>query len=94
MSTINTSICFSRALVERIDKAAAQRGMSRSALIKSAVAEHLDGPISRDSYRRLLTVTEFSQIVLDVLLDENAPDRRPDVLKVLQERMEAFHAAR
>ena len=93
MSKITTSLSLSRDLLSEIDRVASSRGLSRSALVAVAVADHLSGPISRDSFRRLLTLSEFSQTVLDVLLDENAPERRADVLKVVQERMEAFHAA-
>jgi metal-responsive CopG/Arc/MetJ family transcriptional regulator len=85
---LRTSVAFSEPRARQIDQLCVERGTTRAAFIRDAVIKVLDD--KTDSARVALT-TEFSQVALDVLIDQHAPDRRADILATVQQRLEKYH---
>ena len=89
---VRTSIQLDAQCLDRLDQRCREQGTTRSAIIRDAVAHYLGGNAgSGDQLRRSAMLSEFTQAAVDVLISEQAPDRREDILAAVQERMERYH---
>jgi hypothetical protein len=99
---VRKTVGFPAGIHQQIDNLARSRGVSRAAIIRSALEEFIrragqaDGPLSdtadiASSISRMALTTEFSQATLDILLRDRSPSDRDEVLLTVQQRMEKFH---
>lgn len=90
---VRTSVLFNADRVAQIDKFCLDSGTTRSALIREAVDAYLDRRSSLpENPKRVAMLREFNQVALDVLIREQAPERREEILATVQDRMERYHA--
>lgn len=87
------SVGFNEPDAARLTEACRLRGINRTALIRTAVSEYLDRHESvAANFKRIAMMTEFTQLAVDILVREQAPNRREDIVAAVQERMERYHA--
>jgi predicted DNA-binding protein len=88
-----TSNRLGRGLVAKLDAMASETDKSRGTLIREALEAHIYSVKNpkADLYR-IATTTEFSQIVLDVLIKHFRPETYDQVLEHQAKRMEQYHA--
>jgi predicted DNA-binding protein len=89
----STSVRFGENTLAEIDSFSKPSGLNRAEFIRRAVDAHiaeLKNP-KADLYR-IATTTEFTQIVLDVLIKHFRPETYDQVLEHLSKRMEQYHA--
>jgi metal-responsive CopG/Arc/MetJ family transcriptional regulator len=90
---LKTSISLSEARVRQLDEVCVERGTTRASLLRDAIHEFLERNSSGSAnFKRMAMMTEFTQVAVDILIREQAPDRREDILATVQERMERHHA--
>ena len=84
---------FDDASIAKIDALCAIRQTTRSSIIREAVTAYLDRHASiPENPKRIAMLREFTQVALDVLIREQAPERREEILATVQDRMERYHA--
>jgi metal-responsive CopG/Arc/MetJ family transcriptional regulator len=90
---LKTSISLSEARVRQLDLICAARGTTRASVIREAIHAYLEHDLRRSvDFKRLAMVSEFTQVAVDILIREQAPERRDDILATVQERMGQYHA--
>lgn len=90
---LRATVSFDEAMAERIDKVCSARGISRRAFVRTAIHDFLEREAgSSANLNRIAMMSEFTQVAVDILIREQAPDRREDILATVQERMERYHA--
>jgi metal-responsive CopG/Arc/MetJ family transcriptional regulator len=79
--------------IQQLDARCAENGTIRSAVIREAVNAYLDGREGGiTNFGRIAMTSEFTQVAVDILIREQAPDRRDEILATVEERMEQYHA--
>jgi len=82
-------------LERRLADAARSRGRSRSELIRTAIEVYLASPADRPANAyRIAQTTEYMQLVADMLVGREMPDKRDAILSAVAQRMEQFHGAK
>ncbi|MCW2393529.1 ribbon-helix-helix protein, CopG family [Sphingobium sp. B11D3A] len=79
-------------LATRLSARSAETGLSRSEVIRSALEfyfQHQEGRAANPG--RLALVCEYSQLILEVWLAQNAPERREELVSAARGRIEKFH---
>lgn len=90
---LKTSVSLSEDRVRQLDAACTEQGTTRASLIRTAVHEFLDRETGkRTNFGRLAMTSEFTQVAVDILIREQMPERREDILATVQDRMEKYHA--
>jgi hypothetical protein len=92
---LETSVGFTEAEAARLTQACALRGLNRTQLIRNAVNDYIDrgnNAAAPENPKRVAMLREFTQVALDVLIREQAPERREEILATVQDRMEKYHA--
>ncbi len=79
-------------LERKLAEAARVRGRSRSELIRTAIevylASHADRPANP---YRIAQTTEYMQLVADLLVSREMPEKRDGIMAAVAQRMEQFH---
>ena len=79
-------------LERKLAEAARVRGRSRSELIRTAIevylASHADRPANP---YRIAQTTEYLQLVADLLVSREMPEKRDGIMAAVAQRMEQFH---
>jgi metal-responsive CopG/Arc/MetJ family transcriptional regulator len=79
--------------LQQLDARCAEKGTTRAAVIRDAISAYLDRqPGSDTNFSRIASLSEFTQAAVDILIREQAPDRRDEILATVEERMERYHA--
>ena len=77
---------------ERIDAIARDRGITRTAVIRDAMTQYLLRSVGPSAdQRRMATLAEFTQAAVDILIRQQAPDKREEIILTVDQRMERFH---
>lgn len=77
---------------EQIDAIARDRGITRTAVIRDAVSAYLLRSVGPSSdQHRMATLAEFTQAAVDILIRQQAPDKREEIILTVDQRMERFH---
>lgn len=88
-----TTVSFDDASIGKIDALCERKKTTRSAVIRKAVDAYLDRQSTPpENSKRAAMLREFTQVALDVLIREQAPERREEILATVQDRMERYHA--
>lgn len=86
------TVRLSRAYFERLDEMASALGCPRSTIIHNAVTAYLDRPAQAlTSAQRLAQTTEYMQIVADLFVSRDMPEKRDAILATVAQRLEQFH---
>ncbi|WP_084253400.1 ribbon-helix-helix protein, CopG family [Sphingomonas pituitosa] len=81
--------------VAQVEAIAQRLGCSTGEVIRRAVDQFLRGQkLISDSDARLRRVCEYAQLALDVMIQEDLPERRDGILLEVNNRMERYHGAR
>jgi metal-responsive CopG/Arc/MetJ family transcriptional regulator len=90
---LRTSIAFGEARALQIDQLCETQGITRTAMIRDAVNAYLDrqGQGTLNTERMAMT-SEFTQAAVDILIREQAPERRDEIIATVEQRMELYHA--
>lgn len=90
-----TAVRLSRAYIDKLDTMARASGCTRATIIHNAVVAYVDAPpkASASAYR-LAQTTEFMQVVADLIVSRDMPEKRDAILTAVAQRLEQFHAAR
>jgi metal-responsive CopG/Arc/MetJ family transcriptional regulator len=79
--------------IKQLDALCAVNGSIRSAVIRKAIDAFLDRPDGViTNFGRIAKISEFTQVAVDILINEQAPDRRDDIIATVEERMKQYHA--
>jgi metal-responsive CopG/Arc/MetJ family transcriptional regulator len=90
---LRTTVLLSEARMRQLDEHCAGQGTTRSGIIRDAISSYLDRPSGSDTnFTRIASLSEFTQAAVDILIREQAPDRRDEILATVEERMERYHA--
>jgi metal-responsive CopG/Arc/MetJ family transcriptional regulator len=90
-----TTISLSQDHVRRLDEAADQHGRPRSEIIRNALDAFFDSDVKATlNASRLAQTTEFMQIVTDLIVTRDMPEKRDAILSAVAQRLEQFHGAR
>ena len=90
-----TTISLSQDHVRRLDEAAHQHGRPRSEIIRNALDAFFDSDVKATlNASRLAQTTEFMQIVTDLIVTRDMPEKRDAILSAVAQRLEQFHGAR
>ena len=93
MSLLRMSISFSETQVHRVDQLCDLRGTTRSHVVRDAIELYLAQQGARSaSLERIAMTSEFTQVAVDIMISEQMPERREDILATVQDRMEKYHA--
>ncbi len=93
MSFLRMSISFSETQAHQVDQLCALRGMTRSRFVRDAIEVYLAQQSARTaSLERIAMTSEFTQVAVDIMISEQMPERREDILATVQDRMEKYHA--
>ena len=77
---------------EKIGVLSRDRGITRTAIIRDALTEYLLRSVGPSSdQRRMATLAEFTQAALDILIRQQAPEKREEIILTVDQRMERFH---
>ena len=77
---------------DQIDAIARDRGITRTAVIRDAVSAYLLRSVGPSAdQRRMATLAEFTQAAVDILIRQQAPDKREEIILTVDQRMERFH---
>lgn len=83
---------LSKADVRRLDVIAEERGLTRAAVIRKAVAHYCDAKESEKvNLRRMAMVVEYTSVLLDMSMREQSPERIRSAVEQVAYRMEKFH---
>ena len=89
------TIRVSRDLRDRIEAQAVKQRCSPSDIIRAAIEHHLDGlKLVQESELRHLRISEYVQIALDWIIQQDHSDARPHLIAQTDLRMERYHGAR
>lgn len=92
---LRTVVRLSRAYIDRLDTLARASGCHRATIIHNAVVAHLDHTARATmNANRLAQTTEFMQIVADLIVTRDMPEKRDAILTAVAQRLEQFHGAR
>lgn len=87
------TVNFADDRIKQLDAICAVNGSIRSAIIRQAVDAYLDRSVGgTTNFDRIAMTSEFTQAAVDILIREQAPDRRDEILATVEERMEKYHA--
>ena len=77
-----------------LESLAAATGRPRAEIIRKALETYLDNrlEINRSSHR-IAQTTEFIQVVMDLIVSRDMPDKRDAILAKVTQRLEQFHGA-
>lgn len=79
--------------VQQLDARCAMGETTRAGVIREAVSAFLDGHVGvNTNFDRIAMTSEFTQAAVDILIREQAPDRRDEILATVEDRMEKYHA--
>lgn len=77
---------------DRLNVIAAEQRVSRAQVIRTALENFLEhGSPTGPNHKRVAELCEFNQLVLDLLVQRDFPDRREEILDVLDKRIGQFH---
>lgn len=77
-----------------VDELAAQRGQSRSEFARAAILNALTAAQTDPIQKRLITLAEFTQAALNLVVQENYPSRREGLVADVAARLEKYHGIR
>ncbi|MEH6758894.1 MAG: CopG family transcriptional regulator [Parasphingorhabdus sp.] len=94
--TIRTTVRLPSSIQQQIEALARARGISGVDVVRSAIEEYLqrvetDRESGGINLQRLALITEFSQAGVDVLLRQLPANKRDEVIRTVEQRMEQFH---
>ena len=90
---LETSVGFTEAEAARLAQACALRGLNRTQLIRNAINDYIErGNNAAANLNRIAMTAEFTQVAVDIMISEQMPERREDILATVQDRMEKYHA--
>ena len=78
--------------MRQIDQCSLEKGTTRSAVLRDAVQGYLDRQLGSPDAKRSAMLCEYTQVAVDVLIREQAPERREEIMATVQDRMERYHA--
>ena len=80
---------------DQVDAISRDRGITRNAVIRDAVAQYLTRPVGVSlDLGRIAMLNEFIQAAVDILIRQQAPDKREEIILTVEQRMERFHGQR
>ena len=92
---LRTVVRLSRTYIDRLDTLARASGCHRTTIIHNAVVAHLDNSTRTSmNAHRLAQTTEFVQIVADLIVTRDMPEKRDAILTAVAQRLEQFHGPR
>jgi predicted DNA-binding protein len=87
-----TAVRLSSKYIERLDLMAKAIGCPRATIIHNAIVAYVDAPAQiTASAARLAQTTEYMQIVLDLIVSRDMPEKRDAILTTVVQRLEQFH---
>ncbi len=90
---VRTTIAIAEPQAHQLDMLSVERGVTRSAIIRDAIHDYLKRSDQQNAnLGRMAMTSEFTQIAVDILIREQAPERRDEILATVEERMERYHA--
>lgn len=88
------TIRFDPRQLQRLEAVAAQQGRTVPDILRLIITNYLDGQSALTaSQRRQARVTEYAQIALDAIIQEQHPEYRERILAETDRRMERYHGA-
>ncbi len=89
---VRTTLAMPASVYDQVDAISRDRGVTRNAVIRDAVAQYLTRPagVSLD-LGRIAMLNEFIQAAVDILIRQQAPDKREEIILTVEQRMERFH---
>jgi Arc/MetJ-type ribon-helix-helix transcriptional regulator len=92
--TLPRNIRLPRDIWAKIDDYAEKIGENRSTIIRIAIAQYLSRKsASTFDHRRIAALCEFTQLIAEEWLRQNAPDKRDTLLERVDQRLEKHHGA-
>ena len=89
---MNHTLRLPASLAERLDAYAAASGSTKSEVIRAAVDQYLGFHAGRGANpNRVAELCEFNQLVLDLILRRDFPDKREAVMDALNSRLDKYH---
>ena len=89
---IRRSLSLPSAVYGEIVALSRERGITPNAVIRDAVAQYLTRSVSPSADPgRMATLAEFTQAAVDILIRQQAPDKREEIILTVEQRMERFH---
>ncbi|MGN8001393.1 ribbon-helix-helix protein, CopG family [Sphingomonas sp. 22176] len=93
--SLHYTVRLPRELHAQLEAEAKRQGCSNAELTREALERYLRSEqILRDSDERLRRICEYTQLALDVMIQEDLPERRDGILLEVNNRMERYHGAR
>jgi|TARA_R110002049_G_scaffold308445_1_gene512496 predicted DNA-binding protein len=94
--TVRTTVRLPSAIQQQIESLAHARGISGVDIVRGAVEEYLrrvetDRENASINLQRIALITEFAQAGVDVLLRQLPDNKRDEVIRTVEQRMEQFH---
>ena len=80
--------------IRQIDAVGKARGQSRAEIIRLAIDNFLRAPNSAmgNAYR-IAQTTEYMQVVADLIINREMPEKRDAILAAVAQRLEQYHGA-
>ena len=79
----------------RVEAIAVAQGRTIADIIRAAIDQYLLGQhLLSDSQFRQLRISEYSQLALDVIIREQFPDHREQIVTATDKRMSQYHGRR
>lgn len=93
--TYQRSVRFDQELVSRLENIASVQNRSVADVLRSAIEAYvLNQNALTESQQRQLRVMEFLQLALDVIIREQFPDFRDQIVANTDKRMSQYHGQR
>ena len=82
-------------LLLRVDGYSKARGLTRIEVIRSAIDTFMRSPgaTPANAYRMAQT-TEYMQVVADIIISREMPEKRDAILATVAQRLEQYHGSR
>ena len=91
-SIVRMTLAMPAVVYDQIDAISRDRGITRTRLIRDAVDAYLLRSASPSADPgRMATLAEFTQAAVDILIRQQAPDKREEIILTVEQRMERFH---
>ena len=92
---LKITLRIDEAQLERLDRLGEERGQRRADLIRRALEKFLTFPDALPANTfRLAQTTEYIQVVADLLVSREMPEKRDVILATVRQRLEQHHGAR
>lgn len=91
-SIVRTTVGIPISAHAKIDELSRSRGVPRATVIRDAIADYLSRPNEvTANLARIAMTSEFTQAAVDILIRQQAPEKRDEILLTVEQRMERFH---